>query len=79
MRIIVVKKAKKSMAEPLYIINSKGIAYHPQLVAVYHQNEVLYRPLAGSLIRRYAPYINTECCIDACRLTNKKLRVVIIE
>ena len=26
----------------MYIINSKGIVYHPQLVAVYHQAAVVY-------------------------------------
>ena len=30
------------MAKPLYIINFEGIAYHPQLVAEYHQHIVLY-------------------------------------
>ena len=33
---------RKITAKAVDIINSAGIAYHPQLVAVYHQHEVLH-------------------------------------
>ena len=33
-----------NQGEALYIINSAGIAYHPQLVAVYHQAAGGYTP-----------------------------------
>ena len=39
--------------EAVYIINSEGIAYHPQLVAVYHQAAGGF--IHGFAVMRYSP------------------------